>query len=36
MTESSKFFKPFPQSHRIYVPGTLFPDIRVKSKVRTL
>ena len=32
MTESSKFFKPFPQSHRIYVPGKLFPDIRVSMR----
>ena len=32
MTESSPFFKPFPQSNRIYVPGKLFPDIRVSMR----
>ena len=29
MSESNGFFKPFPQSRKIYVPGKIFPDLKV-------
>ena len=32
MSESNGFFKPFPQSRKIYVPGKLFPDLKVAMR----
>ena len=36
MSESNGFFKPFPQSRKIYVPGKLFPDLKVAMREITL
>jgi phosphomethylpyrimidine synthase len=32
MSETNGFFKPFPQSRKIYVPGKLFPDLKVAMR----
>lgn len=32
MSESNGFFKPFPQSRKIYVPGKIFPDLKVAMR----
>lgn len=32
MSESNGFFKPFPQSRKIYVPGKIFPDLKVSMR----
>ena len=36
MSETNGFFKPFPQSRKIYVPGKLFPDLKVAMREITL
>ncbi len=36
MSENNGFFKPFPQSRKIYVPGKLFPDLKVAMREITL
>ena len=36
MSESNGFFQPFPQSRKIYVPGKLFPDLKVAMREITL
>ena len=36
MSESNGFFKPFPQSRKIYVPGKIFPDLKVAMREMSL